>query len=136
MMVLTQFISPVDPRMLKTLDAMLAPPEEGGLVANHLVYRYNVDQTDDGLRGEESTFNICTFWLVEALTRAGRFERHRLEKGRLMFERMLGFSNHVGLYAEETALNGEGLGNFPQAFTHLAVISAAVNLDQALGDSP
>lgn len=136
MMVLTLYISPVDPLMLKTLDAILKPPEEGGLVANHLVYRYNVEQTDDGLRGDESTFNICTFWLVEALTRAGRFERGRLEEARLMFERMLGFANHVGLYAEETALNGEGLGNFPQAFTHLALISAAVNLDQALGDSP
>lgn len=136
MMVLTLFISPVDPRMLKTLDAMLQPPEEGGLVANHLVYRYNAALTSDGLHGAESTFNICTFWLVEALTRAGRFERQRLEEARLMFERMLGFANHVGLYAEETALNGEGLGNFPQAFTHLAVISAAVNLDQALGDRP
>jgi GH15 family glucan-1,4-alpha-glucosidase len=136
MMVLTQFISPVDPRMLKTLEAMLRPPEEGGLVANHLVYRYNVEQTEDGLRGAEGTFNICTFWLVEALTRAGRFDRHRLEEARLMFERMLGFANHVGLYAEQTALNGEGLGNFPQAFTHLALISAAVNLDRALGSSP
>ena len=136
MMVLTLFVSPVDPRMLKTLEAMLRPPEDGGLVANHLVYRYDVEQTQDGLSGSEGTFNICTFWLVEALTRAGRFERQRLEEARLMFERMLGFANHVGLYAEETALNGEGLGNFPQAFTHLALISAAVNLDRALGDSP
>ncbi len=136
MMVLTLFISPVDPRMLRTLEAMLRPPEEGGLIANHLVYRYNVKQTDDGLRSTEGTFNICTFWLVEALTRAGRFERHRLDDARLMFERMLGFANHLGLYAEQTALNGEGLGNFPQAFTHLALISAAVNLDRALGSSP
>ncbi|MEM8587936.1 MAG: glycoside hydrolase family 15 protein [Pseudomonadota bacterium] len=136
MMVLTLFVSPVDPRMLSTLEAILKPPEDGGLVADHLVYRYNVSQTDDGLAGSESTFNICTFWLVEALTRAGRFEQHRLEEGRLMFERMLGFANHVGLYAEETAMNGEGLGNFPQAFTHLALISAAVNLNAALGDRP
>ena len=136
MMVLTLFVSPVDPRMLSTLAAILRPPEEGGLVANHLVYRYNVEQTLDGLSGAEGTFNICTFWLVEALTRAGRFEPARLEEARLMFERMLGFANHVGLYAEQTALNGEGLGNFPQAFTHLAVISAAVNLDRALGDRP
>lgn len=136
MMVLTLFISPVDPRMLSTLKAIMRPPEEGGLVANHLVYRYNVEQTEDGLRGAECTFNICTFWLVEALTRAGRFERQTLEQARLVFEGMLGFANHVGLYSEETALNGEGLGNFPQAFTHLALISAAVNLDRALGDSP
>ena len=133
MMVLTLFVSPVDPRMLSTLEAIMRPPAEGGLVTDHLVYRYDVSETDDGLTSAESTFNICTFWLVEALTRAGRFERERLEEGRLMFERMLGFANHVGLYAEETAMNGEGLGNFPQAFTHLSLISAAFNLDRALG---
>jgi GH15 family glucan-1,4-alpha-glucosidase len=136
MMVLALFVSPVDPRMLKTLDAMLLPPEEGGLVANNLVYRYNLQQYADGLTGLEGTFNICTFWLVEALTRAGRFEPARLEEARLMFERMLGFANHLGLFAEETSATGEGLGNFPQAFTHLALISAAVNLDRALGDAP
>jgi GH15 family glucan-1,4-alpha-glucosidase len=136
MMVLALFVSPIDPRMIKTLDAMLLPPEEGGLVANNLVYRYDLQQYADGLSGQEGTFNICTFWLVEALTRAGRFEPERLEEGRLMFERMLGFANHLGLFAEETSATGEGLGNFPQAFTHLALISAAVNLDRALGDAP
>lgn len=89
--------------------------------------------TADGLAGEEGTFNICTFWLVEALTRAGRFDPQRLEEARLMYERMLGFANHVGLYAEETGPRGDSLGNFPQAFTHLALISAAFNLDRALG---
>ena len=133
MMALTFFMSPSDPRMLKTLDATLAPPGRGGLTANSLVYRYNVEETADGLGGEEGTFNICTFWLVEALTRAGRHDRARLEDARLIFERMLGFANHVGLYAEETGHHGEGLGNFPQAFTHLALISAAFNLDRALG---
>ena len=133
MMPLTLFVSPTDPRMLDTLDAMLLSPEKGGLVANGLVYRYNVLETRDGLRGEEGTFNICTFWLVEALTRAGKFRGERLEAARLMFERMLGFANHVGLYAEETGPRGEALGNFPQAFTHLALISAATNLDRALG---
>ena len=136
MMVLALFVSPIDPRMLKTLDAMLLPPEQGGLVANNLVYRYNLEQYADGLTGREGTFNICTFWLVEALTRAGRFEPARLEEARLMFERMLGFANHLGLFAEETSATGEGLGNFPQAFTHLALISAAVNLDPALGNAP
>jgi GH15 family glucan-1,4-alpha-glucosidase len=136
MMVLALFVSPIDPRMLKTLDAMLLPPEQGGLVANNLVYRYNLEQYADGLTGQEGTFNICTFWLVEALTRAGRFEPARLEEARLMFERMLGFANHLGLFAEETSATGEGLGNFPQAFTHLALISAAVNLDGALGNAP
>jgi len=132
-MPLVFFLSPTDPRMLSTLDATLAPPAKGGLVANNLVYRYNVNETADGLPGEEGTFNICTFWLVEALTRAGYFDKRRLEEARLMFERMLGFANHVGLYAEETGHSGEALGNFPQAFTHLALISAAVNLDRALG---
>ena len=133
MLPLTFFVSPTDPRMLKTLDATLQPPDKGGLTANSLVYRYNVEETDDGLSGEEGTFNICTFWLVEAMTRAGRHDRKRLDEARLMFERMLGFANHVGLYAEETGHHGEALGNFPQAFTHLSLISAAFNLDRALG---
>ncbi len=132
-MPLVFFLSPTDPRMLKTLDATNMPPEKGGLVSNSLVYRYNVEETADGLKGEEGTFNICTFWLVEALTRAGRSDRTRLEEARLMFEQMLGYANHLGLYAEETGPSGEALGNFPQAFTHLALISAAFNLDKALG---
>ena len=76
---------------------------------------------------------MCTFWLVEAMTRAGRVDRKYLEQARLMFEKMLGYANHLGLYAEETGHSGEALGNFPQAFTHLALISAAFNLDRALG---
>ena len=133
MMSLVFFVSPTDPRMLRTLDATNKSPEEGGLVSNGLVYRYNGEETDDGLDGEEGTFNICTFWLVEALTRAGRVDRGRLDQARLLFEQMLGYANHVGLYAEETGHHGEALGNFPQAFTHLALISAAFNLDRALG---
>jgi GH15 family glucan-1,4-alpha-glucosidase len=132
MMPLTFFLSPNDPRMLRTLRAMMQPPEKGGLLSNSLVYRYNVAESPDGLVGEEGTFNICTFWLVEALTRAGRFHRPLLEEARLIFERMLGFANHLGLYAEQTGSRGEALGNFPQAFTHLALISAAFNLDRAL----
>ncbi|UCH80790.1 MAG: glycoside hydrolase family 15 protein [Nitrospiraceae bacterium] len=133
LMPLVFYLSPTDPRMLKTLESVLMPPEKGGLVSNNLVYRYNVHETPDGLSGDEGTFNICTFWLVEALTRAGRFNSQLLDEARLMFERMLGFANHVGLYAEETGHTGEALGNFPQAFTHLALISAAFNLDRALG---
>ena len=132
-MPLVFFMSPSDPRMLKTLDAVNRSPEKGGLVSNSLVYRYNVGETADGLSGHEGTFNICTFWLVEALTRAGRTDRARLDEARLMFERMLGYANHLGLYAEKTAHSGEMLGNFPQAFTHLALISAAFNLDRTLG---
>ncbi|MFB6247474.1 MAG: glycoside hydrolase family 15 protein, partial [Salinibacter sp.] len=132
MMPLVRFISPGDDRLLHTLDATLQSPEEGGLVSNGLVYRYNTDETHDGLEGEEGTFNICTFWLVEALTRASEAEPGRLEDARLVFEQMLGYSNHLGLYAEETGTHGEALGNFPQAFTHLALISAAYNLDRTL----
>ena len=127
------FISPTDPRMLGTIDAINRSPAVGGLVSNSLVHRYDTGKTADGLTGEEGTFNMCTFWLVEALTRAGRFDRTRLNEARLMFEKMLSYANHLGLYAEETGPTGEALGNFPQAFTHLALISAAFNLDRALG---
>jgi len=133
MMPLVFFLSPTDPRALSTLNAINRSPENGGLVSNSLVYRYDVERTPDGLAGEEGTFNMCTFWLVEALTRAGRADRVRLDEARLMFEQMLGYGNHLGLYAEETGHNGEALGNCPQAFTHLALISSAFNLDRALG---
>jgi GH15 family glucan-1,4-alpha-glucosidase len=132
-MPLVFFVAPNDPRMLQTLDATNRSPANGGLVSNSLVYRYDVSEAVDGLAGEEGTFNICTFWLVEALTRAGQTDRSRLNDARLIFERMLGYANHLGLYAEETGRSGEALGNFPQAFTHIALISAAVNLDRALG---
>ena len=132
MMPLVFFLAPSDPRMLKTLDAINKPPDKGGLVSNSLVYRYNLKETSDGLEGAEGTFNICSFWLVEALTRAGRLDRARLDEARLIFERMHGYANHLGLYAEETGPSGEALGNFPQAFTHLALISAAYNLDRTL----
>ena len=128
MMPLVFFISPTDPRMLSTLDVLNRSPESGGLVSNSLVYRYNLKRSPDGLAGSEGTFNVCTFWLIEALTRAGR-----THDARLMFEQMLGYANHLGLYGEETGPSGEALGNFPQAFTHLSLISAAFNLDRALG---
>ena len=132
MMPLVFFVSPTDPRMLSTLDETLKTPAEGGLVSNSLVYRYNIEESPDGLSGEEGTFNICSFWLVEALTRAGRHDTRRMEEARLMFEKMLGYANHVGIFAEETGPSGEALGNVPQAFTHLALISAAFNLDRSL----
>jgi GH15 family glucan-1,4-alpha-glucosidase len=127
-MPLVFFVAPKGPRMLSTLDAINRPPKDDGLVSNGLVFRYDVQKSADGLMGEEGTFNLCTFWLVEALTRAGR-----LEEARLIFEQMLGYANHLGLYAEEIGPSGEALGNFPQAFTHLTLISAAFNLDRALG---
>ncbi len=128
------FMSPTDPRMLSTIDAINRSPAQGGLVSDSLVYRYNAARFHDGLTGQEGTFNMCTFWLVEALTRAGWGDPRRLDQARLMFEKMLGYANHLGLYAEETGPSGEGLGNFPQAFTHLALISCAFNLDRALGE--
>jgi GH15 family glucan-1,4-alpha-glucosidase len=123
LMPLCKFISPTDPRWISTLDAIT---EE--LVSDSLVYRYNVGASPDGVAGEEATFSLCSFWWVEALARAGR-----LDEARLAFEKMLTYANHLGLYSEEIGPTGEQLGNFPQAFTHLALISAAYNLDQQLG---
>jgi GH15 family glucan-1,4-alpha-glucosidase len=134
-MPLVFFMSPTDPRMLSTLRAIYQPPSRGGLMTDSLIYRYNLREFTDGLRGDEGTFNICTFWLVEAMTRAGRSNRAWLDRARLVFEKMHGYANHVGLYAEQTGQSGEMLGNFPQAFTHLSLISAAFNLDRALGAS-
>lgn len=123
MMPLTKFIAPTDPKWLSTLDALT---EE--LVSDSLVYRYDPMASPDGLRGDEGTFSICSFWYVEAMVHAGR-----IDEARLAFEKMLTYANHLGLYAEEISNTGEQQGNFPQAFTHLALISAAFNLDRALG---
>jgi GH15 family glucan-1,4-alpha-glucosidase len=123
LMPLVKFIAPTDPRWLSTLDAVSRE-----LVSDSLVYRYNPKASPDGLRGDEGTFSMCTFWYVEALARAGR-----LDQARVVFEKMLTYANHLGLYAEQIGRTGEQLGNFPQAFTHLALISAAINLDRQLG---
>jgi GH15 family glucan-1,4-alpha-glucosidase len=131
-MPLVFFLSPNDPRMLKTLDAINRSPKHGGLASDGLVYRYDSETGEDGLHGKEGTFTMCSFWLVEALTRAGRVDRAKLNEARLLFEHMLSHSNHINLYSEEIGAGGEALGNFPQAFTHLALISAAFNLDRAL----
>lgn len=135
LMPLVFFVSPVDPKMLDTLTAVMRPPREGGLLSDSLVYRYDTERPADGLPGQEGTFNMCTFWLVEALTRAGRSDRQKLETARLLFERMLGYANHLGLYAEQTSDTGQALGNYPQALTHLALISAAYNLDRTLNEA-
>jgi len=123
-MPLVKFIAPTDPQWLSTLDAITR-----SIVSDSLVYRYDVALSPDGLEGEEGTFSICTFWYVEALARAGR-----VDEARLAFEKMLTYANHLGLYAEEIGQTGEALGNFPQAFTHLALISAGHFLDRALSD--
>jgi GH15 family glucan-1,4-alpha-glucosidase len=116
------FISPQDPMWTSTLRAM-----DSELVSDSLVYRYNPEASPDGLRGSEGTFSLCTFMYVDALARSGR-----LEDARLTFEKMLTYANHLGLYSEEIAPNGEQIGNFPQAFTHLALIDAAITLDAQL----
>jgi GH15 family glucan-1,4-alpha-glucosidase len=123
LMPLMKFVAPTDPRWLSTLSAIGRE-----LVSDSLVYRYNPEVSPDGLEGNEGTFSMCTFWYVEALARAGK-----LEDARLIFEKMHTYANHLGLYGEQIGLTGEQLGNFPQAFTHLALISAAVNLDRQLG---
>jgi GH15 family glucan-1,4-alpha-glucosidase len=136
-MPLVFFMSPSDPRMTQTLDAICKPTEEGGLLSDGNVYRYDSREAPDGLSGGEGTFNMCGFWLVEALTRAGKTDPKRLQEARLLFEKMLGQANHLGLYSEEAGLHGEALGNFPQAFAHLGLISAAFNLDRVLsGQAP
>jgi GH15 family glucan-1,4-alpha-glucosidase len=122
LMPMVKFLSPADPRFLSTLEAI-----EERLVVDNLVFRYDPEVSPDGLDGAEGTFSLCSFWYVEALTRAGR-----LEDARLALEKMFTYANHVGLYAEEVGATGDQLGNFPQAFTHLALISAAINLDRAL----
>ena len=122
MLPLVGFVAPRDPLWLSTLDAM-----EGELVSDSLVYRYDPSASPDGLRGHEGTFSICTFWYVDALARSGR-----LELARLTLEKMFTYANHLGLFAEEIGQTGEQLGNFPQAFTHLSLINAAINLDHQL----
>jgi GH15 family glucan-1,4-alpha-glucosidase len=124
LMPLTKFVGPTDPRWLSTLDRI---QEE--LTYDTLVDRYKTEEAaPDGLRGDEGSFSLCSFWLVECLTRAGR-----LDEARLALEKMFSYANHLGLYAEEIGPGGEALGNFPQAFTHLSLISATVHLDRALG---
>jgi GH15 family glucan-1,4-alpha-glucosidase len=132
LMPLVFFMAPNDPRMLSTIDAIRRSVAAGGLAADGLVYRYDPNVALDDLAIGEGTFNMCSFWLVEALTRAGQTDPQRLEDARLMFEQVLGYANHLGLYSEQTGASGEALGNFPQAFTHLALISSAFNLDRAL----
>ncbi len=123
LMPLVRFVSPTDPRMLATLDRTF---EE--LTSDSLVYRYEIGKgAGDGLSGREGTFSVCTFWLVESLARAGR-----IDEARLIFEKMLTYANPLGLYAEQIGPSGQALGNFPQAFTHLGLISAAFCLNRQL----
>ena len=125
MMPVVMFLAPKDPRMLSTIERIMQT-----LVSDSLVHRYELTgelAAKDGLTGSEGTFSMCTFWLVDALARA-----ERLEEARFIFEKMLTYGNHLGLYSEEISSAGSALGNFPQAFTHLGLISAAFHLDEKL----
>jgi GH15 family glucan-1,4-alpha-glucosidase len=122
LMPLVRFISPTDPRWLSTLATI-----ERDLSVDTLVFRYRNEDNLDGLDGSEGSFTACTFWFIEALARS-----HQIEKARILFEKMLGYANHVGLYSEQLGASGQHLGNFPQALTHLALISAASYLDREL----
>jgi GH15 family glucan-1,4-alpha-glucosidase len=122
LMPLVRFISPTDPRWLSTLAAI-----ERDLTVDTLVFRYRNVGGLDGIGGTEGSFTACSFWFIEALARS-----NQIEKARILFEKMLGYANHVGLYAEQLGASGEHLGNFPQALTHLALISAATYLDREL----
>jgi len=112
-------ISPFDERWQKTMDAI-----DDHLRSDVLIYRYREQQEEvDGLKGKEGTFTMCSFWYVECLAISGQ-----TEKAREYFEKALGYANHLGLFSEQLGMRGEHLGNFPQAFTHLALISAAIEL--------
>jgi len=122
-MPLVHFISPVEPRWLSTMQVI-----DDRLRLDVLIYRYqNAYEKVDGLDGEEGTFNMCSFWYIEALAKSGQVDQ-AVEN----FEKMLGYANHLGLFSEELGKKGEHLGNFPQAFTHLALISAAMELNKQL----
>jgi pentatricopeptide repeat protein len=122
MMPIRGFIAPNDPMFLSTLDAI-----DRELVSDSLVYRYNPTASPDGLHGDEGTFSLCTFLYVDALARAGR-----LDDAVLTFEKMQTYGNHLGLFSEEIDATGGQLGNFPQAFTHLSLINAALTLNREL----
>jgi GH15 family glucan-1,4-alpha-glucosidase len=124
---LFRFLPPDDPRLVATVNAIDSELSEHGLVC-----RYKVEETDDGLQGREGTFLICSFWLVSALSEIG--ERRR---ARELCERLLAMAGWLDLYAEELdAESGRHLGNFPQAFTHLALINAVSHViaDEQRGD--
>ncbi len=123
MMPLMLFLSPKDPRMISTIGRI-----RSDLVSDSLVHRYRIGEAaEDGLPGGEGFFTVCSFWLVEAMSRAGM-----LEEAQLLFEKLLSYANHLGLFSEEISAKGELLGNFPQALTHLGLISAAFSLDRLL----
>ncbi|GAA5913485.1 hypothetical protein JCM5296_001740 [Sporobolomyces johnsonii] len=131
-MPLTFFMSANDPRFTSTLKRIMQPRDRDGLFEDNLVYRYDTDKVDDGTGGgEEGAFSMCSLWLVEALARAGRFDKSLLSNAVVILEDFIGYTNHLGLLSEEISKGGEPLGNFPQAFSHVSLISTAFNVDRA-----
>ncbi|KAJ9121770.1 hypothetical protein QFC22_002392 [Naganishia vaughanmartiniae] len=132
-MPLVFFTSAADPRFESTLKQILKTPERGGLTANNSVFRYDFEKADDGMNSEEGAFSLCTLWAIEALTRVGAYGKPEyLKRAVNMFEDFLGYANHVQLMSEEISRGGEGLGNTPQGFSHVQLISAAYNLDRVI----
>ncbi|SCZ99443.1 BZ3500_MvSof-1268-A1-R1_Chr3-1g06013 [Microbotryum saponariae] len=127
------FCTANDPRFLNTVDAIMKSRDRGGLTENNLVYRYDTSKVDDGTGGgEEGAFSMVTLWLIEALSRAGEFEPTYLAQAVSALEDFIGYSNHVMLLSEEVSKGGEPLGNFPQAFSHVSLISTCFNVDRAM----
>ena len=126
------FVAPNDTRFTSTLDRIMLPLDKGGLTSAGMVHRYNTSLSNDGVGSDEGAFSMCTFWLVEALTRAGAYDHKYLEQAVTLLESTLGFGNHLTMFSEEIGKSGEQLGNTPQAFSHLALISAAFNLDRVM----
>jgi GH15 family glucan-1,4-alpha-glucosidase len=125
LLMITHFTGSKEPRMLSTISRI-----QQELASGALVRRYNpASAANDGLDSHEATFSACSFWLVESLALAGR-----VDEARLLLEKLLSYSNHVGLFAEEISLTGQALGNYPQAFTHLALVTACFHLDKALNE--
>ncbi|KAL5335732.1 Six-hairpin glycosidase-like protein [Aspergillus crustosus] len=134
---LVLFIAPDDPRFLSTLDQIMQLPERGGLMSANMVFRYDHSKVHDGMDSQEGKFIMVTFWLIEAMSRASRAKVHLRDhpslivlrdKASTYFDNMLSFTNHLGMFSEEVNVSGEQVGNTPQAFSHLACISAAMNL--------
>jgi GH15 family glucan-1,4-alpha-glucosidase len=136
-MPLVFFVAPDDPRMLATIDAINRPLKEGGLTDDFLIHRYHPENAHDGIDEQEGAFSMCSFWMIEALNRAGRMDRGLVERARILLQRMLNRGGRLGLYSEQLDPYDSGngaLGNYPQALTHLSLITAAINLDRALDD--
>ncbi|KAL3456750.1 Six-hairpin glycosidase-like protein [Aspergillus heterothallicus] len=130
------FVPPNETRFLNTLSKILQAPDQKGLSSSKLVFRYDHETIDDGVGGREGAFIMVTFWLVEAMARAAKLDTPLPNLQKLAvahFDNLLSYANHLGMFSEEVATSGEQMGNTPQAFSHLACVSAAINLGRLGG---